>query len=75
MVYITISLILFKLHKLLSSVRLLKILKQIFQLESNLCVVFHDISKRLFARVSFDASFMCFSRFVAFRGTFNDLCF
>ena len=70
---ITVSLILFKLHKLLSSVRLLKILKQIFQLESIPWVHF-KIFWRLFARVCFDASLMCLSRFVAFRGTFKDLC-
>ena len=65
-VYITISLILFKLHKLSSSVRLLKILKQIFQLESSPWVVFHAIFKRLFPRFGFDAPFMCLFQFFFF---------
>ena len=65
-VYITIILLLFKLHKLSSSVRLLKILKQIFRLESSPCMVFHAILKRLFARFGFDASFMCLSQFLIF---------
>ena len=49
-------------------------LKQIFQLESIPCVYLHDILKRLLAKVCFDVSFMCLSRFVAFRVTFDDLC-
>ena len=47
-------------------------LKQIFQLESIPCVYLHDILKRLLPKVCFDSSFMCLSRFVAFRVTFND---
>ena len=49
-------------------------LKQIFRLESISCMYLHDILKRLLAKVCFNASFMCLSRFVAFRGTFNGLC-
>ena len=49
-------------------------LKQIFPLENIPCVHLYDISKRLLGKVCFDASFMCLSRFVAFRVTFNDLC-
>ena len=47
-------------------------LKQIFQLQSIPCLHLHDILKRLLAKVCFDASFMCLSRFAAFRVTFND---
>ena len=46
-------------------------LKQIFQLESIPCVYLHDMLKRLLAKVCFDASFMCLSRFVAFHVTFT----
>ena len=49
-------------------------LKQIFQLESILCIYLHEILKRLLAKVCFDASFMSLFRFVSFRVTFNDLC-
>ena len=49
-------------------------LKQILKLESIPCVYLHAILKRLLAKVCFNASFMCLSRFVAFRGTFNDYC-
>ena len=52
----------------------MKTLKQIFQLESIPCVYLHDFMKRLLAKVCFDALFMCLSRFVAFRVTFNDSC-
>ena len=38
------------------------------------CVYLHDILKSLFTKVCFDASFMCLSRFVAFRVTFDSLC-
>ena len=34
----------------------------------------HDILKRLLAKVCFNLSFMCFSQFVGFRLTFNELC-
>ena len=34
----------------------------------------HDILKWLLANICFDARFMCFSWFVAFCVTFNDLC-
>ena len=47
-------------------------LKQIFQLESILCMYLHEILKRLLAKVCFDASFMCLSRFVASHITFNE---
>ena len=43
-------------------------------MESILCVNLHYVWKRLLAKRSFDASFMCFFRFVTFRVTFNDLC-
>ena len=46
-------------------------LKQIFQLEYIPQVYLHDILKRLFAKVCFDASFMCLSPFFTFRGTFT----
>ena len=49
-------------------------LKQIFQLQSIPCVYLHDNLKRLQTKTCFDASFMCLSRSVAFRVTFNDLC-
>ena len=49
-------------------------LKQIFPLENISCVHLHDILKRLLAKVCFNASFMCLSRFVAFCVTFNDSC-
>ena len=45
-------------------------LKQIFQLETIPCVLFHDILKRLSKKVCFDASFMCLFRFVAIHVTF-----
>ena len=45
-----------------------------FQLESILCVNLHDYLKRLLTKLCLDASFMCLSRFVAFRVTFNELC-
>ena len=48
-------------------------LTQIFQLENIPWVYLHDILKRLLAKVCFDASFMCLSRFVGFRVAFNDL--
>ena len=48
-------------------------LKQIFQLKNIPCVYLHDILKKLLAKISLDASFMCLSQFVAFRGTFNGL--
>ena len=48
--------------------------KQIFQLESIPCVYLHDYLKRLLTKLCLDASFMCLSRFVAFRVTFNELC-
>ena len=38
------------------------------------CMQLHDILKRVFAKVCFDASFMCLVSFVAFGVTFNDLC-
>ena len=34
----------------------------------------HDNLKRVLAKACLDASFMCLSRFVIFRVTFNDLC-
>ena len=49
-------------------------LKQIIQLESIPCVYLQDILKRLLAKVCFDVSFMCLSRFVAIYVTFNNLC-
>ena len=49
-------------------------LKQIFEMESEPCGYLQDILKGLLATVCFDASFMCLSRFVAFRGTFTGLC-
>ena len=49
-------------------------MKQNFQLESIPCVCLHDILMRLLAKVCFDASFMCLSRFLALPGTFNELC-
>ena len=48
-------------------------LKQIFQLENIPYVYLNEILKKLLGRVCFGVSFMCVSRFVAFRGTFNDL--
>ena len=65
--------ILFKLHKTSSEVLMLRTLKQIFQMHSIPCVNLHDILKRLLAKVCFDVSFMCLSRFAAFRVTFNNL--
>ena len=44
--------------------------KQIFQLESIVCMYLDDILKRLVANVCFDASFVCLFRFVACRVTF-----
>ena len=46
-------------------------LKQIFQLESIPCVRFLGILRRLLEKVCLVASFMCLSRFVAFRVTFT----
>ena len=46
--------------------------KQIFQLERILCTYLLDILKRLLANVCFNASFMCFFRFVAMCLIFND---
>ena len=49
-------------------------------IETNLSIgkhtlrVFHDILKRFFAKICFDASFMCLSRFVAIGVNFNNLC-
>ena len=51
---------------------MLKTLKQIFQLESTLCLCLHDILMRLLAKLSLDALFVCLFRFVAFRVTFNE---
>ena len=48
-------------------------LKQILKLENIPWMYLHDILKRLLAKVCFDASFMCLSRFVEFRVAFNDL--
>ena len=73
-VYIAVSLFLLKLHKSSSYVHILMALKQFFQLERILCVHLHDILKKLLAKVLFDASFTCFSWFVAFSVSFNDLC-
>ena len=50
---------------------LLKTLKQILQLESIPWMYLHNILKRLLAKVCFDASFRCLSRFLAFRVTFR----
>ena len=50
-------------------------LKQIFQLENIPCLRLQNILIRLLAKVCFDALFLCLSRFVAFRVTFNDFCF
>ena len=69
-----VSLMLFKLHKTSSKVRILKILKEIFQLESIPCKLLHDILKGLLPKICFDASRMCLSRFVACHVTFNDSC-
>ena len=66
--------ILLKLHKTSSSVRILKTLKQIVQLKIEPCMYLHDNLKRLLAKSCFDVSFMCLSRFVAFRVIFSDLC-
>ena len=49
-------------------------LKQIFHLKSISWVYLHDNLKRLLAKACLDASFMCLSRFVVFRVTFNNLC-
>ena len=58
--------------KFCHKVRILKTLKQMLQLESIPCVYLRDILERLLAkRYCFDATFMCLSRFVAFRLTFN----
>ena len=46
-------------------------LKQIFQLESILCVHLHENLKRLLAKVCFDALFACLSRFDAISVTFT----
>ena len=73
-VYIRVSLILPKLHKSLSKIRILNTLKWTFQLENISCVYLHDILKKVVAKVCFDASFMCLSRFLAFRLNFNELC-
>ena len=54
------------LHNLSSSVRILMTLKQIFELESVPFVHFHDILKRLVAKVWFDVSVLCLSLFVRF---------
>ena len=45
--------------------------KQIFQLESIVCMYLDDILKRLVANVCFDALFVCLFRFVACRVTFT----
>ena len=45
--------------------------KQIFQLESILCAPLHENLKRLLAKVCFDVSFACLSRFDAFNVTFT----
>ena len=68
--FFTVALILFRVHQFSSQVRILITLKQIFQLESKPCVYLHDSLKRLVAKVSFDASFICLSRLVAFRRHF-----
>ena len=46
-------------------------LKQIYQLESILCAQLHENLKRLLAKVCFDASVACLSRFDAFNVTFT----
>ena len=49
-------------------------------METNLSIgkhtkrVFACLFERLLTKISLDVSFMCLSRFVAFRVTFNDLC-
>ena len=53
---------------------MLKLLKQIFHLESIPCVCLHEHLMKMFAKACLDASFMCLFRFVAFRVTFNDFC-
>ena len=69
-VYITVSVFLFKLHIFLSKSSMLMTLKQIFQFESIPCAHLYEILKRKMAKVCFDASFMCLSRFDAFSVTF-----
>ena len=49
-------------------------LKQIFQIKNIPCVYLHDVFKRFLAKVFFDASFMCWFGFIAFRVTLIDLC-
>ena len=56
-------------HYKSSQIRIMKTLKQIFQLESIPCVYLHDILKRLPAKLCLDVSFRCLSSFVAFRVT------
>ena len=73
-VYITAWLIFPKLHKSSSKIRILNTLKQIIQLENIPCVYLHDNLKKLVAKVCFDASFLCLSRFVAFRFILNEVC-
>ena len=46
-------------------------LKQIFQLESILCAHLRENLKKLLAKVCFDVSFACLSRFDAFNVTFT----
>ena len=53
---------------------MLKLLKQIFHLESIPCVCLHDILMKLLAKLCLDALFVCLSRFVAFRVTLNNFC-
>ena len=49
-------------------------LKQVVYLEKVLFAYLHAILKRLFKKICLDACFMCLSRIVGFRYTFNDLC-
>ena len=49
-------------------------LKQVVYLERVLFAYLHAILKRLLKKIYLDACFMCLSRIVGFRYTFNDLC-
>ena len=71
--HITVSLVLLKLHKTSSHIRVLMTLKQIFTLENIPFVYLHDILKRLRAKICYDASFLCLFRFVAIYVTSNNL--
>ena len=76
-IFWTVSLILHKIRKTwkrLSKVRYVNTLKQTFQLKGFPCMFLYDIFTRLLAKICFNASFICLSRFIAFCVTFNGLC-